>query len=197
MLVLYIFYLSLLYLVHFPAQCYHIRRATVADTLTLNENSLTWFDASGNGTFAWEPLQKYTTADTKFITPAVDGYWSTRVGDVILYSNSKLEVEDLLETAELGPSIFKNPPGDKKTPEANANTYFRRVQFKEGTYQKSGYMITTPPSPDPVSQLGDLTQGTSLNGVPKGLRSEVNPAVQVPSPTQGCQPSSNCHLNIP
>ena len=197
MTVLCILYLSFLYLVQYPAQCYHIRRASVAGTLTLNEYAINWFDTSGNGTFAWEPLKKYTTVDTKFIFPAVDGYWSTRIGDVILYSDKKVDVEELLNSAELGPSIFKEPPGDKKTPEVNANLYFRRVQFKEGTNNKIGYMITTPPNPDPLSQLGDLTQGPLLNGVPAGLRSEVNPAVQVPSPTQGCKISSGCRLNIP
>ncbi|KAL8866930.1 MAG: hypothetical protein Q9174_005991 [Haloplaca sp. 1 TL-2023] len=197
MTVLYVLYLSLLCLVPFPAQCYYIRRNPVTYELTLNENSLTWFDTDGNGTFAWEPLSKYTTAETQFVTPNVDGRWSTGVGDVILYSDNKIEVQELLKTAELGPSIFKNPPGDKKTPEANANAYFRRVQFKEGTNHKVGYMITAPPNPDPLSQLGDLTQGTSLKGVPEGLRSEVNPAVQIPSRTEGCQRNSNCHLNVP
>ncbi|KAI4100197.1 MAG: hypothetical protein LQ339_005603 [Xanthoria mediterranea] len=50
-----------------------------------------------------------------------------------------------------------------------------------------GYLVVEPPVPDPDTLFESLARDPLLAGLPSGLRSQVDPALVLPSPTIGCQ----------
>lgn len=50
-----------------------------------------------------------------------------------------------------------------------------------------GYLIVEPPVADPDTLFQSIAQDPLLDGLPSGLRSELDPALVIPSPTIGCQ----------
>ncbi|KAL8669397.1 MAG: hypothetical protein Q9168_006009 [Polycauliona sp. 1 TL-2023] len=50
-----------------------------------------------------------------------------------------------------------------------------------------GYLVVEPPVPDPDTLFDTVAQDPLLAGLPSDLRSKVDPALVIPSPTTGCQ----------
>lgn len=59
-----------------------------------------------------------------------------------------------------------------------------------------GLVNVDRPIPDPDTRFASLEQDPMLGVIPSGLRSEIDPASLIPSPTEGCD-SSRCVLIIP
>ena len=50
-----------------------------------------------------------------------------------------------------------------------------------------GYLIVEPPVSDPDTLFESIAQDPLLAGLPSGLRSQLDPALVIPSPTIGCE----------
>lgn len=50
-----------------------------------------------------------------------------------------------------------------------------------------GYLIMEPPVPDPDTLFESIAHDPLFAGLPSGLRSNLDPALVIPSPTIGCQ----------
>ncbi|KAL8640620.1 MAG: hypothetical protein Q9226_008725 [Calogaya cf. arnoldii] len=68
--------------------------------------------------------------------------------------------------------------------------YYREIIENMGPSDSRdlGYLIVEPPVQSPDSFFESLVQDPLLAGIPTDLRSQVDPAMVIPSPTSGCRP---------
>lgn len=66
--------------------------------------------------------------------------------------------------------------------------YYRQIVGDTGGSDLKflGYLIVEPPAQDPDTFFESLVQDPLLGGILTGLRSQVDPAIVIPSPTPGC-----------
>ncbi|KAL8981546.1 MAG: hypothetical protein Q9205_003703 [Flavoplaca limonia] len=109
---------------------------------------------------------------------------SVGLGDIQIY---KAEYESQLDSAELGPTLLRYPTFDR---------FKRYITNTAGV--DIGYRNMERPVPDPDTRFRDLEQDPLLNTFPSGLRSALDPASFIPSPTKSCEElPSTCFLIIP
>ncbi len=107
-----------------------------------------------------------------------------QIGDIIVYSANVIPV---VRSAILLSAIL---------PETEQNFFYRSIgahpwfPIDEGSLDPRGvgYLVVQAPVLDPDSLFEPLAQDSLFAGVPAGLRSEVDPAIVIPSPTPDCRP---------
>lgn len=174
--------ISILFLIPPHVLCYHpVPRPTGPGVSECNQD-LCWIDSKGSGFMPGEPLAGFLTPDTNVSIAASSV--PARIGDIHIY---KAEYESQLDSAELGPTILRYPSFDQ---------FKRYITNTAG--EDIGYMNMERPVPDPDTRFRDLEQDPLLDTFPLGLRSALDPASFIPSPTKSCEEVPlTCFLIIP
>ena len=182
MTVHYMIYLFLSHMVSLPIMCYNPVPPRPGPPFLQCFSDLCWTDYKASGSMVGEPLAGYITPDTNITIVDSSDSPSASTGDIVLYNADHIP---RLESAVLGTTILPR-----------FDDFKRYITDTDGV--DIGYMLMERPVPDPDTIFKDLSQDSLLAGIPAGLRSEVNPASLVPSPTEGCTKStSTCVLVIP
>ena len=129
-----------------------------------------------------EPLAGFLNPDTNVSMAGSSA--PVGIGDIQVY---KAEYESQLDSAELGPTLLRYPTFDR---------FKRYITNTAGV--DIGYRNMERPVPDPDTRFRDLEQEPLLDAFPSGLRSALDPASFIPSPTKSCEEvPSTCFLIIP
>lgn len=132
---------------------------------------------------AGEPMEGHMTQDTRIfnVTDYANGNVAAKVGDVLsLYP----ETAGNLSSGILCNLIMSMKPGFAQEILNSYNGYW------------IGLLMVDRPSPDPDSRFESLIVESLYDGTPEGLRDQVDPALLIPTPTQGCA-SDQCLQIIP
>lgn len=154
-----------------------------------DDDILSWYDRYGNTSMIGEPMTRYLTLNTSFISWNATNS-SRKVGDIVpnWLNTSRKALMESLSSAYLEPTVYSDSSGFDIR-------YIRNLSAPSGIHL--GFMYAEPPDPDPQSLFDAWNDDSKLAGVPTGLRSEVNPAALIPTPTAGCPRLASCFLVIP
>ncbi|KAL8717751.1 MAG: hypothetical protein Q9225_005037 [Loekoesia sp. 1 TL-2023] len=141
-----------------------------------------------HGVVTGETMEKHLTPHAIIVDPS--GGNSTvssqiQVGDIVVYSEEA--------KAKLRSGILSN------LVQRQTNTSFiRTIDVPDGGNRVKGlgYLVVEPPVPGPDTIFESLAQDPLLAEIPTGLRSKVDPASIIPTPTPGCE-SNECIQFIP
>ncbi|KAL8681772.1 MAG: hypothetical protein Q9186_002161 [Xanthomendoza sp. 1 TL-2023] len=137
-----------------------------------------------HGSMDGESLTAYLAQDTNItVSSSSADYLSESVapnGDIVLYDEK--DKYDRLDTAVLFRTTFKvtSPSGDR---------FIRYITVPRNGFNQIGYMLVERPVPDPDTQFESLAQDKLLDEIPTSLRSAVDPASLIPTPSEDCNPS--------